>query len=152
MARALPWRGERTVRGSLPRVLGVGLALLLAGCGGGGTTAPALPPCVKKEPAVELPREFPGSFPLPAGTVFTAKGTQASATYVLGVVPLSLDEAVVFFERELPAAGFPLGAGDSEPGEAETDFAGHGVKGRLVLNAIVDCAGAVTLTVAVARA
>jgi hypothetical protein len=135
--------------------------VMLAGCGGGEgtparsggeTTATSLPPCAGAGKAVQLPDEFPQSFPLPPGTVVTSSRRETAGAVIDGVVPDDLKGAKQFISRELPRAGFKLSGGEAEANEAETDFSGHGVTGRLKVRAIEGCAGAVTLTVGFVRA
>jgi hypothetical protein len=64
-----------------------------------------------------------------------------------GYVPGDLGAARDYFDDELPRRGYDLGEGDSEEHEAETDFAGHGVDGRLKLHDVSGCDGALTLEV-----
>jgi hypothetical protein len=63
-----------------------------------------------------------------------------------GVIPADLRGAAVFFTDELPARGYELGLGDSEQGEAEAPFSGHGFRGKWKVNGILNCPNAVTLT------
>jgi hypothetical protein len=134
---------------------------MLAGCGGGGsgsstktveTTALGAPPCAGAGPAVELPVGWPKTFPLQPGTIVTSSRREASGAVIDAVVAHGLKDAKQFISRELPKAGFALSGGEAEANEAETDFTGHGVTGRLKVRAIEGCAGAVTLTVGFVRA
>jgi hypothetical protein len=87
---------------------------------------------------------------LPPGTVITSSARPYPGQLVVaGVVPADLDGAADFFGDELPAHGFELGFGDSEQGEAEAPFTGHGVRGKWKVNDIADCPQAVTLTLVV---
>jgi hypothetical protein len=129
---------------------------MLAGCGGGGgngghESAPRMPACAGAGPAVRLPANFPRGFPLPPGTVVTSTRRQSGGVVVDGIVPDGLDGTRRFLLRKLPEAGFRLSGGEAEENEAETDFAGAGVVGRLKVREIDGCAGAVTLTVGVVR-
>ena len=135
--------------------------VMLAGCGGGGSTpakssgetiATSMPPCAGAGKAVQPPDEFPQSFPLPPGTVVTSARREAAGAVIDGVVPDDLKGAKQFISRELPRAGFKLSGGEAEANEAETDFTGHGVTGRLKVRKIEGCVGAVTLTVGVVKA
>ena len=53
-----------------------------------------------------------------------------------------------FFEREREDAGYRLSGGEAEEDEAETDFAGDGISGHLVVHSIGGCDGAVRVGVA----
>jgi hypothetical protein len=67
------------------------------------------------------------------------------------VIPNELRDAVTFFQRALPRAGFQLGEGDAEHDEAESTFSGNGFAGKWKLNGILNCPNAVALTIAVLR-
>jgi hypothetical protein len=136
------------------------LLLLLVGAACGGSDGDArggrsLPECAPDEPEVDLPARFPRAFPFPPGTVITVTGDvragAAKFTIIQGILPGRLTQAQTFFSRELPASGFRLGAGDSEAHEAETDFRGHGIRGRLKVNDILECPGVMTLEIAFTR-
>lgn len=62
---------------------------------------------------------------------------------------MELKEATRFFLKDLPAAGFKLGRGESEPTEAEARFGGNGVVGFFKMRTIADCPGALQITVRV---
>ncbi len=132
-----------------PARAAAGLVVLLAvGCSGaeGPASSAVLPPCAGAAPAVAFPARFPSMLPLPPGTVVTSVEVRSETMVLSGVVPAELKVATAYFVEALPAAGFPLGPGDSEAGEAESLFTGHGYRGRWRLNGILDCPGAVTLT------
>jgi hypothetical protein len=113
------------------------------------TPAPSVPPCAKAAPPISLPPEFPKSFPLPPGTVITAS-QHAGPTIVLeGFIPMELKEATRFFVQKLPDAGFRLGRGEVERGEAESRFGGNGVAGFFKVRIIEGCPGALQFTVRV---
>jgi hypothetical protein len=136
-------------------VLGATAILMLAGCGGGGSTPPSggapvatsMPSCAGAGAEVELPSGWPKTFPLQPGTVVTSARREAAGAVIDAVVPDNLKSAKQFISRELPNAGYTLSGGEAEANEAETDFTGHGVVGRLKVRMIERCPGAVTLTV-----
>jgi hypothetical protein len=66
-----------------------------------------------------------------------------------GVSPTKFKNAVAFFQRKLPSAGYKLLEGDAEMDEAESTFSGQGFQGKWKVNGILNCPGAVTLTIAV---
>ena len=117
--------------------------------GPAASPAPTLPACAQAGPPVRLPPEFPKSFPLPPGTVITA-GRHAGPTIVLeGFIPMELKEATRFFVQKLPDAGFRLGRGEAERGEAESRFGGNGVAGFFKVRSIEGCPGALQFTIRV---
>src|SRR5262245_10829686 len=71
----------------------------------------ALPECARAETSIARPATLPAGFPFPDGTVFTRSfrnrlghGVPAAA----GLLPLGMDDAVRFFDRELPDAGYKV--------------------------------------------
>jgi hypothetical protein len=109
----------------------------------------AVPACAKADTTIALPDGFPASFPLPPGTVITSKEERSGGRLIINTVVPGLDVKGVaeFFEQALPKAGFQVTEGESEPGEAEANYAGNGYQGRWKVNAIEGCAGAVTLQI-----
>jgi hypothetical protein len=73
--------------------------------------------------------------------------TAAGDTVFVGLVPGDLEAARDFFNEQLPTRGYKLGEGDAEEHEAETEFEGHGVDGRLKLHDVSGCDGALTLEI-----
>jgi hypothetical protein len=145
------------------RVLITLFLIMLAGCSGPAATPtnmvdsvseqmPELPACAEADPAISLPAEFPPDFPLPPGTAIQAsRNTEEGVLIVDGIVPADLQTAAAFFQQELPATGFTLGFGDGELDEAESAFSGNGYQGHFKVHSILNCPGAVTLTVALSK-
>jgi hypothetical protein len=143
------------------------LALVAAGCASQQPHASAepmvassaqastgtLPECAGVASRIERPAELPASFPLPPGTVMTSQERRSGGRLIVHTLAPSDAKAVArFFERELPAAGFRLTGGESEPGEAEANYEGSGYVGRWVARDVTGCPGAVSLDVLVAPA
>lgn len=127
------------------------LALAAAGCGG-GKSQPALSPGACKETgSTTAPAAFPKDLPLPSG--FRVVETRKDGDYTVadGSSAGTVEQVRDFFQRELPAAGYELGDGDAEEGEAETEFEGKGIRGKLRIRAISGCDDRVSLELAVAR-
>jgi hypothetical protein len=61
---------------------------------------------------------------------------------------MEFKNTVAFFQSKLPAAGYQLLKGDAEMDEAESTFSGNGFQGKWKVNGILNCPGAVTLTIA----
>lgn len=129
-------------------VVGIALAVPLAGCGGDErerAAAAGLPACAPVTQKSTLP---PGwTVPLPGGTVVSIVESGA-VRQIVGFAPLSFPDAVRWFREDFTAKGYAPGAGDAEMDEAEADFRGHGVRGRWRVNAITGCAGATVVTIA----
>ena len=126
------------------------LALLACGTPGSTTTptteAAAIPACAKAGTPVATPSSFPSSFPLPPGTVVTSTQNSAGGVILNAVAPGEIDSTKEFLETQVPKAGFDLDGTESEDNEAESEFEGHGYKGRWRLHSISGCPNALTLT------
>jgi hypothetical protein len=130
--------------------------LFLAACsgsdGGGQPTDARLPACAKPEKTIPRPKVLPQSLPVPPGTVFTQVETPfAGQSVVSGFSPGDLEQTRSFYDDRLGDAGYRQGRGESEPGEAEALFTGHGVRGGWRANEMPSCKGAVRLTLVVVR-
>jgi hypothetical protein len=68
-----------------------------------------------------------------------------------GLAGGELDELAQFFSARLPEAGYRLGIGDSEAGEAEAPFTGHGYRGKWKVNVVPTCPGTILVTLVVIR-
>jgi hypothetical protein len=110
-----------------------------------------LPDCAHAQTVISLPPEFPKVVPLPPGTVFTSSRPREGGITMIGVVPMELSQAARFFIAQLPAAGFQLGRGESESGEAEAPFRGNGIMGGFQLRTMVDCPGVLQLVITVQK-
>jgi hypothetical protein len=60
-----------------------------------------------------------------------------------------LKEAIRFIVQQFPAAGFRLGRGETERGEAESRFGGNGFVGYFKIRNMPDCPGALDFVVRV---
>ena len=98
-------------------------------------------PCARAEKRVELPAEFPKDVPLPPGTAVTSAQRTENRLLVQGFIPMDLRDGARFFIEKIPAAGFQLGRGESEEGEAEAPFRGNGITGVFKLRTSRDCPG-----------
>ena len=136
--------------------LGTAFALACAGQiptsrGPAGAPAPGtspLPACANAGTGIDRPAAFPARFPLPPGTVITSREARSGGRLILHTLaPLDVRGVALFFERELPRAGFQPGPGESEPGEAEASYSGMGTRGRWRAIGLPGCPGVAMLTV-----
>jgi hypothetical protein len=99
----------------------------------GHERATALPECAGAPASIARPATIPRAFPFPAGTVFTRSfrnRTTRGGPAVEGLLPLRLGEAVSFFDRELPQAGFDVSVRLQKPSGYERFYDVHGFSGR----------------------
>jgi hypothetical protein len=127
--------------------------MLVGGCGGqdgpdGDTPVAEKPPaCASGTAPIPRPGGIPAAFPFPAGMIFTsAERPVRPQLIVRGLAGGDLEDVATFFSKRLPPAGFRIGLGDSEPGEAEAPFTGHGYRGKWKVNEIPTCPGGLLLT------
>jgi hypothetical protein len=111
--------------------------------------------CNPVGPSRARPASLPEVFPLPRGTVITAVTVSRIAgappvRYIWGHVPLPFPAAASFFARELPRQGFALIRAETEPGEADARFAGHGRRGGWQVLAMRGCPQKVLLLLGLA--
>src|SRR4051794_35838981 len=120
-----------------PKLLAALLALaaLTAACGGGSGKAAApstttsgppttIPGC-QPVPPPGSPSTFswlPSDLPMPPGSYAVSESVLNSGKAGTMVVPLALTDFVRFALAQYPTAGWRLGRGDAEPGEAEDNF------------------------------
>jgi hypothetical protein len=126
-------------------VAGAGAALLRD-----GDRRRALPPCAAAAQTIPRPRDLPRTFPFPSGTVFTDRYRNRlthGVPQVDGRMPLALDEATRFVDRELPGAGFRLlyRQGGSRAFSVMYETKGYG--GLVRLRGISGCNGATAFSV-----
>jgi hypothetical protein len=141
----MSWR-RFTAAAALIGAAAAASALVLGGTG--RAEASGLPHCVHPQARVAVPPAL-ARFPLPSGTVLDRKQVRYGYAIYSGYVPGAINPARDFFVGRLAAAGFRLGAADSEAAEAEAAYRGHGVHGRWKVRAIYGCAGALTIQIAV---
>jgi len=138
--------GSRT-RALLVPALTLAAATALAGCGGAAEPDASAAGACSGRPVASLPGRFPAGLPLPRG--FRLAGVSDEQGYVVaeGSAPGSLGAVRDFYRGAFPQAGYELGEGDAEEHEAETEFEGSGVQGRLKLNDAASGCVAVRLAV-----
>lgn len=142
-----------STRTSIPGAL-LALGMLVSGCGGGSASSamPASTPgssqvCVKDASRTPPPATLPTDLPFPDGAVVTgAEARSGERTIVTAVVPGGLKATLAFLQNKLPAAGYQPSEGEVEKHDAESNFAGKGIKGRWTLREIPGCDGDVVMT------
>lgn len=83
--------------------------------------------------------------PLPEGVVVVdVRGPVGGRTVVTGVVPRSEPEVLTELQDVYQSAGLTLSQGETEAHDAESNFAGNGVKGRWGIRELSDCSPVAT--------
>ncbi len=117
------------------------VAFVLVGRGG---EEAALPSCAKAEAAIARPATLPARFPFPDGTVFTRSFRNRSTHGVpaaRALLPLGLDAAVSYFDRELPRAGIEVVVRLGDPSGSEAFYEVKGFSGRYAVEELPHAAG-----------
>lgn len=143
-------RGGPAWRRPLAAAAVVVAAAALAGVTLGETRhaeAAGLPPCAGTAGTQPLTPGLAG-FPLPSGSVVTARRQRYGYSIYTGLVPGYLNPVRDFLVARAPAAGYRLTGGDAEAAEAEASFVGHRGRGRYRLRVVPGCAGALRLELA----
>ena len=106
--------------------------------------------CAPTSTPLPLPVGWPADVPLPPGTVLVRTEKRIGNQLIIrGFVPDELSSVLRFMQRQYAAAGYPLGDGEVEPGDAESNFSGHGRDGRWTLRARPDCGRFTEIAVAI---
>jgi hypothetical protein len=133
------------------------LLLAVASCGGDdgdgdaqATAGSTIPTCTAKAPGAERPEGFPRSLPLPTSFVVTGGEPRSGGRLVLdGVASDDFETTLHFLQRELPKAGYRLTEGEVEEHDAESNFSGHGLRGRWAIRVADGCPDRTTVEVVV---
>lgn len=139
----------------MPRTTGVlaavaASAALLAGCGGSGSAAPAAAPSASPsvspcptpdaQRSAPWPGRVPSDLPKPPGVTIVSRQTTGEGVLLVRFrTPTSLRQSVLFVVERLPKAGYLLGRGDAEAGEADAPFVHGDVRGVLRMVAVAAC-------------
>jgi len=107
--------------------------------------------CSTAARAVALPSGFPANFPMPRGTIVTSADDRGDAGLVVtGVTPTAFKDVLAALQRDLPAKGFTMKDGESEPHDAESDWTSSDYDGRWAIRDVRQCHGDTAVS-AVAR-
>jgi hypothetical protein len=107
-----------------------------------GAPLPDCTPHTQARPT--LPQNFPADLPLPENMVLFKSlnlNNNPNAMQIVGYTPHSVSSSLRFLLDEFPKAGFPLGRGDSEQTEAESQFTGKGWIGAFWVREFFTCPG-----------
>jgi hypothetical protein len=147
---ALAWAADNPTPAGTPEATPTGSAAS-ASPSPAESVAPTLPPCAHAAAPVAIPPEFPKNIQFPPGTITTSTRRAGAALVLEGLVPMELPQATRFFLQKLAAAGYRLGRGEAEEGEAEDRFFGNGIQGFFRLRTMRDCPGALQLVITVSE-
>jgi hypothetical protein len=104
--------------------------------------------CSRAAKAVVLPSGFPPNFPMPRGMIVTSADDRGDAGLVVtGVTPTAFKDVLAALQRDLPAKGFTLKEGETEPDDAESDWTSSDYDGRWAIRDIPQCPGDTAVSV-----
>ena len=146
-----------------PALASVALLVAVAGCGtdeleaamkepaASGST-PAPPVCAKDAKAVDLPASVPAEATVPAGYVVTGtEARSAGRTVVTAVSPKAFRQTLVEMQKAYSTRGWTPSEGEVEARDAESNFHGHGLRGRWAIREMPDCPGNTSVSVLIGR-
>jgi hypothetical protein len=115
------------------------------------TSAPAIT-CAEQASATSVPSAFPSDFPMPAGTtVIGLEQRSDGRTIVYAVSNNGVKQVLQDLQKGLPAAGYTPKEGEVEAQDAESNWSGHGLRGRWEIRALPGCDDDTSVTVLVQK-
>ena len=150
--------GAAAGAGVLAGAAAVLLVGALTGCESAGqkamkSTSDQMSVCARDASAVGLPAAFPSKAALPAGYVVTHVESRTGGRVVLTAVsPRPFRQTLKDMQSTYARNGWSLSEGEVEADDAESNFAGNGVKGRWAIRAMDSCAGNTAVSLVTAPA
>lgn len=96
--------------------------------------------CAKDASAVGLPGDYPAAARLPDGFVVThVDKRQGARTVLTAVSPKPFADTLKAMQARFSSGGWTLSQGEVEARDAESNFAGNGMKGRWAIRAMDSC-------------
>ncbi len=128
---------------SIMSLIIVAVAIVLAGCSSGSgpedSVVTTVPGDASGEPLVfgsgSVPDTFPDDFPIPseARVGSTMIDRTRGVTEVIIVYPANMSEVVEYFETNLPAVGYAVGASSGSDTRWVIEFSRDGLEGEVIL-------------------
>jgi hypothetical protein len=133
-----------------PPLLTVLAATALAGCGSdeldsamaepGATASSLVTVCAKDAKPVALPSSFPTAAALPDDFVVTGvEARSGSRTVVTAVSSKPFRATLAEMQKAYSSRGWTPAQGEVEERDAESNFAGNGLRGRWAIRELPDC-------------
>ncbi|MFC8500777.1 hypothetical protein ACFUC1_00355 [Pedococcus sp. NPDC057267] len=100
----------------------------------------AAPVCAKDAKGVDLPSSFPAEARVPDGYVVTGtEARSAGRTVVTAVSPKPFKQTLAEMQQAYSSRGWRPSEGEVEARDAESNFAGNGLRGRWAIREIPAC-------------
>jgi hypothetical protein len=98
--------------------------------------------CADTARAVALPTDYPPALRLPEGYLVTGvEHREGGRTVITAISPKEFKATLADMQASYSSRGWSLSAGEVEEADAESNFAGNGMKGRWAIRAMPSCAG-----------
>ena len=109
--------------------------------------------CAGDARAVALPGDYPAAAKLPDGVIVThVEKREGGRTVVSAVSAKPFKETLKALQATFSAGGWKLSEGEVEDKDAESNFAGNGMKGRWAIRAMESCAGNTAVSLVTGKA
>jgi len=126
-------------------LVGLFLASLAAGCGGGDEESKAA--CGSAPAAMAGDPKLPDGFPTPHEVTYTSSKPAGPSTIVEGYNEDELEHTFAEYKDGFEQAGYDVTKDEKEEDDAEVNFAGSGTDGQVKLRE--ECAGRTTISITV---
>lgn len=108
--------------------------------------------CAKAAKAVSVPASFPAQAAVPEGYVVTdVQARTAGRTVVTAVSPRPFKQTLADMQRAYSTRGWTAAEGEVEARDAESDFAGNGLRGRWAIREIPACTDNTSVSVLIGK-
>jgi hypothetical protein len=143
-------RPARLVAPVLLTVLATAAATALGGCESdeldaamaepGASSSALAPMCAKDARPVALPSSVPTAAALPDGVVVTGvEARSGDRTVITAVSPKPFRATLADMQKAYSSRGWTPSEGEVEERDAESNFAGNGLRGRWAIRELPDC-------------
>lgn len=117
------------------------LAVLAAGCGGGGAECGPAPAALSDSPTL------PSGFPTPEGVTYTEAREAGPSTILDGYRESELGDTFDAYRSAFEDAGYDVTRDEKEENDAEVNFVGGGTDGQVRLRR--ECADRTTISITI---
>ena len=118
----------------------------------GSTSTSAALVCAKDAKPVALPTSFPTAAALPGAFVVTGvEARSGGRTVVTAVSPEPFAQTLAAMQRAYSSRGWTASEGEVEQRDAESNFAGNGLRGRWAIREVPDCTGNTSVSLLIGK-
>lgn len=118
----------------------------------GATSTTAAVVCAKDARPVALPASFPTAAALPGTFVVTGvEARSGGRTVVTAVSPEPFAQTLAKMQKAYSSRGWTASEGEVEQRDAESNFAGNGLRGRWAVREVPDCTDNTSVSLLIGR-